>query len=456
MKPKVLVYLDRITPTLALVDLCHSLAKDERFNVTIILDFNLPAEVLKQLSGVSYKIGRRYNGTKKGFLDRCISHLPPKFFRLFGRNIISDFFMTYWTVFFSFLRSKTLLKEYDAEVVVLSDERGITNQAGMLRAAKKLHIPVYVSLFATSDLDADFSTRRERKEYHNPSRRYRARFPSEIVEKDGKSVSFHTFGEALALNKLDVLSSNPWVIGFNDAVSKLAVFNKKDKAQFLEMGIASEKIDVTGQVSFDALYRLMNKKDEIRKKLNEKYALNANEPLLICAVPVFGEHNIINEAENKRMLTCLFQILHVLKEEGTEVLLSLHPRMKLENYAFATKDYGLKILEEPLKDVISAASTFTSHQSSVIFWALLMQIPTVILDHYQVNAEAFNNINCCVTVKKEEEIFSTFKAICFDRKERDRLKKLCKIYVENEGVFDGHVCDRIKTSIQELAYQNAK
>jgi hypothetical protein len=127
-----------------------------------------------------------------------------------------------------------------------------------------------------------------------------------------------------------------------------------------------------------------------------RYNLRPEAPILLCAVPQHGEHGLMERAEHAKMTRELFA---QLSDSGANVVLSLHPRSDPKFYEDVAQATGAVISRQPLLEVIASADIFVATHSSTVRWAILLNIPTVVLDDFHVGESGMFELNKVQLVK---------------------------------------------------------
>jgi hypothetical protein len=328
--------------------------------------------------------------------------------------------------------------------IAIADDRDIRFDAGLLQFARRNGIGTIAVNFGKSDARADFGRRAKDKTYlveYPPARWLKAWIartaPHELFDKEQNPVVFTPPGAFAVLWLVGGTLPVPWSYGGGNS-DRTAVQNVEARDQLVAAGIAASRIKVTGQCTHDLLWSANLNRDSIRSKLGKKYGFGAQRPLLICALPVLGEHNYLSENEQRESTEFLLSVL--ARSEG-DVLLSLHPRQSRENYANLAETHGISILEEPLSEVLSAADAFVAY-SSTLEWAQLLGIPAVALEYFELGYVLFADMPGIITVTKRSDLPEALKTLLFDQNAIVALKAQTES-VRRSNRFDGRACARI-------------
>ncbi len=295
------------------------------------------------------------------------------------------------------------LEKFEVKKVVISNDRSVSLEAILSKWASDNSIDVVIPPVAYTAYSESLAKLRLSRIYRN---QHDGKIKASSVMKVGEDqVSFYRPSEQDALVAFGAYSRNPWALGAGLA-SKVLVESDRESKRLIKMGTPVEKIIVTGHMSHDAIWTKNEQRSDIRKNYIEKYLPNLNDrPLVLLALPQFWEHHLCDEERH-------FEIIELLCEECAKVggvLISLHPKMDINNYRYLETKFDVKILEEPLRDVIVVADIFVANYSSTVGWALLCKIKTVIVDFIGLNYTDFYSefhipvVNSRIELRKELE-----------------------------------------------------
>lgn len=340
--------------------------------------------------------------------------------------------------------------------VLAADDRDIRVDQGILKAARDRHIFTMAVSFGKSDPDAD-ALRRDHPLYDVDTaplkrmKQYIARKYPEGVRRSatGRRLLFFSPGQYWALRLQGALFGTPWSYGGGNA-DRVAV-SEEGSAQLLRrMGVSPDKIIVAGQCSHDVLWGTLQRRSEIRKALNEEYLLKPNQPLVILAMPVLGEHGMRSSSEQSHEATYLLDTLGRVNKPN--VLVSLHPRQDPHHYSSLVEQYGLRLATGPLSGILAAADLFVAY-STTIAWAQLLAVPSVALEYYGLGYTLFEGQPGVLAVREQDRLASACRTLLADGPERGELVDQLKSF-EGRQTFDGDVRKRLILEMQRRSRRN--
>ena len=286
-----------------------------------------------------------------------------------------------------------VVERHNIEKVLIQSDRSLGLESAVLYAAKIKNIKVDLLSFAySSDFKSAYKLR-ETKIY-----RFCKNLPSNVLYCDetlGKRAYYKRF-QALALSELGVLSSNPWVLG-GGATNKMYLDSERELHRLISLGGVREKYQVTGTCSQDDLYNAIFSSD-----------IKTGKKTIVVALPQYYEHGLCSKEKHDEAIDGMMQ---VLKSYEYNVLISLHPKMNINDYRYIEHDFGFVLAEKPISDLIPLADLFLATYSSTVSLALLANKVVIICDHVDLNYTDFYSEFGLTVVKNNIDLNAQLKMI---------------------------------------------
>jgi CDP-Glycerol:Poly(glycerophosphate) glycerophosphotransferase len=336
--------------------------------------------------------------------------------------------------------------------VVIFDDRRVRPDLVVRNVADEYGVSVVLVPFAASSVEADVYARRLKRACHvdvGPWRwlkRQLAKYWPEQVHQDatvGRLLFFEPL-ETITLALTGLLSARPWVLGGSNPDVACA-FNDDHRKYLIAGGVRAETIVVTGQPSLDALAVAGASGDDLRSQLRDRYRLPADRPLVICCVPQHAEHHLVSWERHREMTEELFS---ALVGSGASVLLSLHPKSRLENYADAAARHGLPIIAEQLVKVLPAADLLVAAFSSTVAWAIGLGLPAVVVDALGSNYRLFRDVPGVTVVEDHAALGNVLGGFVRDDTIRAQLRRQAELGAARVGRLDGGASQRVAQAIE--------
>ncbi len=336
-----------------------------------------------------------------------------------------------------------LVKEFNIDIFLIEGDRHLGFEPVFLKIAKNLKIPTiipYMVYFAeeegliktknTVSAKCLFSSKyiKESEENFMHHRRINKYFYPHVISN--------------ALNRLGVLSQNPWFMGGGDS-GILCLANEQLKNHYIKNGIDKKKIKIIGDISYDKLYKIFKNRDYIKNELEKKYYLDKDKNVII-ALPQLGEHNILSWDRHWKEINFLMEKLDNLNQN---ILVSLHPKMDREKYQFLENKYNCRILDEKLMDVLPISDVFVATFSSTVIWSILCGIKTVVVDFYNLNYQMYDFLESIKKVDKKDNLKDVLKTIFNENIDFTKDWKS----LSRDEVFDGKTIQRYINLINEVS-----
>jgi hypothetical protein len=349
-----------------------------------------------------------------------------------------------------------LMSELRVTLLVVSDDRALA-LLPVIQAARTKGVSVLVLPVARSNDRGPFLRRigdpkhgaGTRSLWPEASREMLDRMPGQGKTADGETVFFYDLPTTLALADLDMLPSNPWVVG-SGLSDWVAVNSAEARDGAVQAGVAPDRIVMTGHLSHDRLFNGLQRRNEIRNRLAADYGLDLRQPLALFAVPQFYEHGMMSEREQ---LAGLEGILDAFDRSPFQVIISLHPKSNPEQYRKVVAAHSAAILVESLDQVLPAADIFMAGSgSSTIEWAIILGCPVIAIDFSNFHYELYDQYETVLTATSPLEVEQHLVCLAEDPSLFEDLKRRQIEYGTQIAVLDGGAGARIMDLVEGLAY----
>ena len=336
-----------------------------------------------------------------------------------------------------------LIKEYKIDVLFLAGDRHLGLEPLFIKVANDLKITTIIPFmvyFAEEEDLVKTSTIIESKTLLTS--KYIKDSEKKFIHHKRENKYYYPHTIANALDKISVLTQNPWFMGggYSDI---LCLPNYQMNKHYIQNGVDSNKIKVLGDISYDNLYLNYKNRINIKKKLLEKYSFINNKKIIIIALPQLAEHSILTWDRHWEEINYLMKSLNELNEN---ILISLHPKMDRKKYEFLEDKYNCTILDERLADVLPIADIFVATFSSTVFWSILCGIKTVVVDFYGLNYTMYDFLTSLRKVDKKDNLKTTLKTTLVEEIDFSKDWKS----LSRDDVFDGKTIQRYIKLINEV------
>lgn len=340
--------------------------------------------------------------------------------------------------------TKVLLKTEPVSVVVTGDRNQADGwEPATLKACRELNIPAVIPPVSfTANIEGLPVTRRNKKIYRADNfPEVKAKYPKQYIYDDvsKSNILFYPPPLTEALAKNDMLPENPWVMGGGNSTFILAD-GEETKERYIRFGCKPEKIIITGHPVHDNLYSLYKNRQNLRNKLNQEYAFDPDKKLTILALPQLAEHRIMNWQSHWDEIRFLCD---VFSRQEAICLISLHPKMKYDQYRFIENEYNIPISKRPLSEILPAADIFSATFSSTVQWAVLCYIPSIVFDFYGFNYTSYDYLTGTKIINSKNELYSGLERLLKDESYYVHMTAEQKKFSGYISPFDGKCMERI-------------
>ena len=302
-------------------------------------------------------------------------------------------------------------------VLSISDRSQDYVESGILWAARKRNIKIVIPYVAHFDADAAIFNRQDEKGRLQPE--FNPLWPFSLYKFAAyfrfrkQTYRNALFQAAFVLNahrKSGTLSSYPWCIG-NGICDVVCVNSQQTEERYVSRCVPAEKIHIVGDVYYDDVSNSLSQKDYLEPALRKKYALNPDKKIIVLAMPQYAEQGVLNWKDHWGEID---RVLQSTIETGHNVLISLHPRMDPQDYAFLESKYPCHIAEERLAEFLPIGDVFVALYSTTIIWAVLCGIPSVIMDFHKLSGDIADDLHTLSIVTEHSALKSTIEKTLTD------------------------------------------
>ena len=316
-------------------------------------------------------------------------------------------------------RLRSLKSKYDITTIVLSSDRVFGAEIVALSERlgfKNIIIPFTVRSYPEIMIKVRKGDRLFDLERMRPARKWLTRMLGGKGIRCG--ISYYVAEELLAMRLNGYTPDNPWILGGSN---KTTVFsdNNEYKDFLVKNDVDPEKIRVVGDFSTAQIAQLKR---------------NRNDPEKLAAtisIPQLYEQGICSL---QQVLDDMKAVLNVLREEGWEVFVHLHPHMMYEDYSGLETDGITKLRASNIENSMSKSEIFIGQFSNIVVWASELGMQSIILDFYKKGYNWFDELSNVQKSKNLSDFKECLKLAGIRAQERSDA---CKIdYVTEDGIID--------------------
>lgn len=310
------------------------------------------------------------------------------------------------------VRTKNWLAQYEPAAVIIYCDRMVGNVQGFIKNAKGIPV-IQIPIAINGTKDETFEGRRYNCELIVSEKLGDINKIAEKINKNwvhsvgSEKRLFYPLGYSLAGYFLKMVSMNPWVSGAGGSTHVLV--DSRNKAQEILEHVCKNVV-VTGLVEDYYILQDISRGEGKKQFLKGKYELK-KEKVVIFSMPQMPEHGLTTWDIHKHNMKILIE---VLEQRYEEILISLHPKSKLEDYQYLTALGNVKFVEERLRDIISGCDVLIAVSTSTVNrFAELLKIHNVKIEinwlFEKINEKTRNQI-CGILMEEPQKTGSSIDA----------------------------------------------
>jgi hypothetical protein len=317
------------------------------------------------------------------------------------------------------LRARQILAQINPQALLVGDDRRAGFLAAILKEAKIRKCFILLVCYAVSHCRDELVPTRDGHpgfDLNAPRDRFlkkwiARRLPLQVFMSQAGPYLFYQAHPTMALHFMMMLSEDPWCVG-GGLSDKVALTGEGDLQRYIKGGMDPSKLAVVGQPSLDTLFDSAREKDKLTEKLNLGYGFDSQKKLLICAVPQLAEHHVFDWETHWKEMDFL---VNSLAGTGLNVLLSLHPKSQPEAYLKFEEKPNVRVAFEPLSTILPAGDIFVATFSSTVRWAVLLGIPTLVVDFYGFDYSVYDSLGGVKIVSNREKLSPALHNLAIDQ-----------------------------------------
>ncbi len=313
-------------------------------------------------------------------------------------------------------RADALLDKARPDLLIMPSDRLVGLETALVVRGRMRGIPSVVLPWALSDIKAVAMQRRMNPDWEFTfgmkrwvNRRVAEEFPGMVIPcEDGQPMLFLSGEAVLAAHREGILNPYPLAVG-GGLADRVAVESPRTGQQIEELGVDPQRIVTTGRVSSDRVYRVLLAQGEYRTAFCQKHQLDPRRPILLCAVPQYGEHRLTSWQRHWEEIEWLLGTLRSV--DNAQVVLSLHPKSNPADYQAVAQRHAAIIADEPIERLVPICHALVGGFTSTAVMAMGCGKPVVVLDILEQRLSIFDGCPGIAVVQRREEAQPTLKRL---------------------------------------------
>ncbi len=226
------------------------------------------------------------------------------------------------------------------------------------------------------------------------------------------------------------------------------------REQFASQGADAGKMRVTGLPEHDGLFALAGdaaRRERYRREIRQQFGVAPDVALAVVGARATREDGYPASEVYDELRAVVSALLD--RPEGLFVIVKLHPR---QTVAEVSREVGPAERVAFVRDIdkgplFAAADLFLSTFSSVILWAIALDLPVVTFNCLRIpGGDIFEEIGGTVHARTTAGLPEAIRLAIADEATADRLATERKRVCSSHMVFDGRAVERIEGLCREL------
>jgi len=353
--------------------------------------------------------------------------------------------------------ARQLLVRERPVLLILMGDRHIGLETALVRLVNERGIPSLIVPVALSapEVAAQYRLRQPHSQAYtlrSPLHKLAAKlFPRWVYEYRGRALLFYPLWEALSAWVLGLMPPNPWALGGGHA-TRMAVESPRLKQMFAAQGVSESKMVVTGKPSMDGIVDLLAQSSEQRAARCAQLGIDPAKRIILYSPPQLGEHKLLSWDEHWEQIDFLLRTLTSF--EDCQVVLSLHPKSRLEDYQPRAQRYGAIVAQDAsVYELIPLCEVFVATYSSTVVAAIGAYKPAVVVDFTDLGFPFYNDCAGVEIVRQQDELEPALQRMLNDPAHYADLVEAQKAQAGRWALLDGQATQRVLDVIEELTIQ---
>ena len=267
-------------------------------------------------------------------------------------------------------------------------------------------------------------------------------FPAWVLDYKGRRFLRTSPAKIIAVERLGLAPPNPWLLnsGYADAI---AVESEAMQDYYKAAGIPAGQLVTTGSMTDDIMTKVAAEAAQRRQALMDRLGLQAERPLLLCALP--PDQNTYDrpgcEFENFDDLIgswgdCLAEV------KDWNVVVRPHPKTASERVELLRRK-GLAVSYDDTASLVPLCDLYVASVSATIRWAIACGKPVINYDVYRYGYEDYRGVKGVQLVNFRTEFREALCGITSNATRRAELAEFQSRDSGRWGLLDGSSGKRI-------------
>ena len=368
------------------------------------------------------------------------------------RNIELHYFL--YAGFIEQLR--VLFRDTTFDAVILPEEVVGMVWECLVKTSNEFAIPVFVCPYTIANQKEPFESLRDREEYQTRNNWLVAHvFPRWRMKQGDRDLVRLPEPDILAHERHKLTPRDPWLMN-SGFIQALCVESTANRDYFVNSGIPSEQIHVTGSAALDEMYRIRQHRHAITTELSQEMGYENERPLLLIS----GCPNQLTNCpycEHPSMEHIAAFLSTTLAPLTATYCCIVRPHPANLEFGDMLAQHGVHASALSTAKLIAASDLFIAFASSTIRWAVCCGIPTVNYDVFHFDYREYHDTVGVFNVQTKKAFEDITPQLSFGSPlYRETRSEIEHTQQGSDTTFDGQSVSRIEGLLQSALVQKTR
>ena len=351
---------------------------------------------------------------------------------------------------------RTLFRKTTFDAVILPEEVVGMVWECLVKTSNEFAIPVFVCPYTIANQQEPFESLRDREEYQTRNNWLVAHiFPRWRMKQADRDLVRLPEPDIIAHERHGLTPRDPWLMN-SGFIQALCVESTANKDYFVNSGIPSEQIHVTGSAALDEMYRIRQHRHTITTELSQEMGYENERPLLLIS----GCPNQLTNCpycEHSSMEHIADFLSTTLAPLMATYCCIVRPHPANLTFGDMLAKRGVHTSALPTAKLVAVSDLFIAFASSTIRWAVCCGIPTVNYDVFHFDYREYHDTVGVFNVQTKRAFEDVTSQLSFGSPlYRETQSKVEHTQQGSNTTFDGQSVSRIEGLLQSALAQKTR
>ena len=351
---------------------------------------------------------------------------------------------------------RILFRDTTFDAVILPEEVVGMVWECLVKTSNEFAIPVFVCPYTIANQQEPFESLRDREEFQTRNNWLVAHvFPRWRMKQEDRDLVRLPEPDILAHERHKLTPRDPWLMN-SGFIQALCVESTANRDYFVNSGIPSEQIHVTGSAALDEMYRIRQHRHAITTELSQEMGYENERPLLLIS----GCPNQLTNCpycEHSSMEHIADFLSTTLAPLMATYCCIVRPHPANLEFGDMLAQHGVHASALPTAKLIAVSDLFIAFASSTIRWAVCCGIPTVNYDVFHFDYREYQDTVGVFNVQTKRAFEDVTSQLSFGSPlYRETRSAIEHTQQGSDTTFDGQSVSRIEGLLQSTIAQKTR